>query len=353
MACCVFNFALTPFFECLLEAGCTDPNTMSSFTGLYSRSLCVTCFVSYAVAWRKRGTALAVYRERLAAHDARWPAAAAERRRHAAVRCAVTAACLALTVPVNAARLYILYTSGIADRSLLVVFFAVMYVINISVCMLETRFVGLCYAVYLKFAAVNRDLDDIEGAIADDGCPPCRNGPDVARRRRVRVARDEDVYYCSIDSGAGRPLVEAVEELRVRHRLVRQAMAELNDAYAVPVGMTLCTLCIMTLFDMYYHMTSLETSSKTSLFIYVWLLQYGFRFFVIVKTAHATTKQVGTDNGCDIIRATYSPAPRPSETETVAVDCRRQRGVTLGQVGGWAVFRFNSESVVKRVRVTR
>lgn len=271
LASCVFNFVLTPYFECLLVGATCDAVELSSLSGVYARTVCVACFVCTAVACFRYGPAMTAYRRCMRLQDAYSPAgpSLAERRRLVAFDTAVVAACLAIIAPVNIARLVNLYMTA-RYRSVMV-FFAAMYVQNLTSCMLEMRFVSACNGLHAKFADINREMDRMDARLqADD-----------AGRTSISGPRDACV---------------AVERLKIRHRLVRQALDELNDLFAVPAGASLITLCVMALFDTYYYVTHMETTN-TTLFIYMWLLQYMFRFFMIVKMAHATTKQVNPPQG--------------------------------------------------------
>lgn len=259
LASCIFNFSLTTFFECLQMEDRCETVPLSSFSVVYTRSICVACAVSFAVVWLKQGRAMAAYKRYVAAHDAYSAANPAERRRYVAFRAAVASACAVIIVPVNVARLYKLWTHG--RSRLVVMYFAIMYTQNLVLCALEVHFAALCYALHGRFAKINRHMVEIGDQLAVAG---------------------------------PRPLVETVELLKIRHRLVRDAASELNDLFAVPMGMSLCNLCTMSLFDIYYHLMNVyveQSGTRSVIFIYLWMIQYIFRFFVIVQTAHATTKQ--------------------------------------------------------------
>lgn len=276
LSSCLFNFTMTPYFECLLDGRCTDPGQISVLSGLYARSLCFACFVSFAVVWLKWPAAMAAYDRRFELHDAYAPTTAAEHRTRGQLDAVVVVTCLAVIVPVNATRVYMLFSSD--NRSNTIIgFFTVMYVQNISVCMLETRFVALCRGAHDRFVKINRHLEDIEFDITVN--PP--NG--------WLVGDDGSHYRCT----SGQSLVGAVEALKIRHRLVREALDELNDLFATPMGLSLCLLCIMTMFDVYYYVSAVP-SVKSTVFIFVWLLQYGLRFFMVVKMAQVTTDQVNS-----------------------------------------------------------
>lgn len=92
-------------------------------------------------------------------------------------------------------------------------------------------------------------------------------------------------YYSRITE---QPLAEIVEQLKIKHRLMRDAMDAVNDLLTVSLGFTLYTLCLMALFDIYFHVTNWNPSKK-QFFIFMWLFQYSLRFYMIVKAAEITT----------------------------------------------------------------
>jgi len=104
-----------------------------------------------------------------------------------------------------------------------------------------------------------------------------------------RVTYGGDFYGGSREQS----IANAVEVIRIRHQLIRDALSVLVDLFGLPVGLSLFTLGVMTLFDIYYQVSDvMGADSRLMIFIYMWLLQYTIRFSTIVVTAHYTTKQV-------------------------------------------------------------
>ncbi|KAL5234057.1 hypothetical protein ACI65C_001467 [Semiaphis heraclei] len=87
-------------------------------------------------------------------------------------------------------------------------------------------------------------------------------------------------------------LANRVELLKMKHQFVRGIVVELNDLYGIQLGLSICLLFIMTLFDIYGEVSVESNVTKTHVLFYGWLLQYSFRFFVIVLTSHVTTTQL-------------------------------------------------------------
>lgn len=294
-ALCVFNFAMTPYFECQLD-GDSCNERVSAMAGIFARSVSITCLVTVVVAWQKYRGATAEYRERAELSDAYTTSAASAKPCYvgrATVAGVVLFTCLALIVPVNAYRLFRFFLD---DRSaVVIVYFVLMYSQNLYVCFYETHFVQLFYALYTRFSDLNRDMEAIgkrieDGRRARDEPSPGRDGwilNDVGDEHRPHY-----LYYYS--SATGQPLVDAVERLRVKHRLVREAVDALKPAFALPMGLSLCNLCVMFLFDVYYHLkNSVEhpAGDLATVYIFMWVAQYTFRFFIITMTVDITIKQ--------------------------------------------------------------
>ncbi|XP_025417197.1 uncharacterized protein LOC112688289 [Sipha flava] len=296
---CVFNYVMTPHFECVLEGGYGTTMAVNPMAWVYSRSVSVACFMAYAVMSVKYRGGVAEYRARIALHDAYSPTTDAERRAFATFNAAVASACALLILPVNGMRLF----RFVEDRRPIevIVYFGLIYSQNALTCLMETRFVLLCYVLYTKFVRINRDMETIGDQLAADrGCPSVRRSRLVAAPVRRRHANRRGHYWVRDDGdmyrlrATGQRLVDAIERLKIRHRLMREAVDELQYVFAVPVGFSLCNLCVMGLFDIYYQLLNMyiqQRSNRSSAYIYLWLMQYMLRFFIIVITVHAATNQ--------------------------------------------------------------
>ncbi|XP_050057153.1 uncharacterized protein LOC126550160 [Aphis gossypii] len=304
-AMCAFNFVLTPYFECLLDGESCDEH-VSFMAGIYARSVSVTCLAAVAVAWRKHRGAVAAYTERNELHDAyrTAPATGDGRPRylgHATFGAVVLYTSMALILPVNAFRLYRFVSD---DRPVAVmVYFALMYSQNLYACLYETHFVRLFYALYTRFADLNAEMEAVGEWIVDGRAqaqareepPP----PPPGGRGAGWIPYDGDdddgrPSHLYFSAATGQPLVDAVERFRFRHRLIREAVDALKPAFAVPIGLALCNLCVMALFDVYYHLKNSvdqPAGDMATMYIFMWLSQYTFRFFVVTMTVDATVKQ--------------------------------------------------------------
>lgn len=291
LASCVFNFFLAPYFECvMLYVECENVINDNPVECTFTWSLCIACFMSLVVLWVKYRSAKTAYDRLMESHDAYSPTTAAERKNHATFTIFIFVTCITVMLPVNIHRLFTLYTSGkVTD---VIVYFFLIYSHNAIICMMEMHFVALCHALYRKFVTINRDIQHIDDDIAD-GCPPYLQATMAGPRktwiacRGINDCRD----YCYYSRTTGHSLADGVERLKIRHRLIREALDHLNRAFAIPLGLALCNLCVMTLFDIFYYVTNDLGTLKINVYICLWITQYTFRFSIIVMIVHATTKQ--------------------------------------------------------------
>ncbi|VVC40559.1 7TM chemoreceptor [Cinara cedri] len=308
----LLNVVIAPWSVCMLDGWCTDTAATTTYRRLYTRMMACTSLVSRAAVVYKARRYLVEYKRRENAYDNEWPPSEKDRRLCRAYASTVVSVCLALMVPVNLMRLFLLYKS-IGDESgsdlVMLLFFFNVYLQNWSMCCMETHFALLCFTVYTKFRSINSQLSVIRWDVMADNRYP------VALRSRVRPTAPNAVDHVAeagrsangdrntprtststvvrsvLEDPHGRPLEIAVEVLRVRHALARDSVGQLNSMFGVQLVLSLITLCVMILFDIYNEAFHVSGSVSRSKFIYCWLLQYLFRFFVIVITAHNTTQE--------------------------------------------------------------
>ncbi|XP_022165388.1 uncharacterized protein LOC111030276 [Myzus persicae] len=278
----VLNMAITPWSVCVLDGWCDD-HLSTTYLRLYTRLVAFTCLLSRAtIVYKVRGH-LTGFRGREEVYEQSWPTSGARRRRYRAYASSVVAAYLALVVPINLTRLYLLYQYEEYGDSMLLLFFFNMYLQNWSMCCLETHFVLLCFGVYLKFRAINDELSAVRSDVM------------VSNRYPVALRTSSPALVAPATSvlldPRGRPMETAVEELRLRHGLTRESVEQLNNMFGGQLALSLITLCVMILFDIYNEAFHVGGSYTRSKFIFGWILQYMFRFFVIVITAHSTTQE--------------------------------------------------------------
>ncbi|XP_026813287.1 putative gustatory receptor 28b isoform X2 [Rhopalosiphum maidis] len=102
------------------------------------------------------------------------------------------------------------------------------------------------------------------------------------------IEYNRDVFQSLI---TGYPMTDFLENLKAKHKLVCQAVKNLNNMFGIHLGLSSCALCLYTLFDLYYHMQAIWKHSKYKILVYCWIIQYFVRFLLITVLAHLTTKQ--------------------------------------------------------------
>lgn len=278
MACCAYIIYVTPQVVCALEGNC-DNSFRSLLKGMFARVVAAVGLTSRLVLIVKGNGLLAGYKRTVDEFHARAPMTRAEARSLRAFSFAVVLCSVLLVVPVNALRLWLLW--NVAKSTLAC--FALAYTTNFSMFCIETHFTVLCFVLYQKFAGINGDL------IALRADTLARNKyPAVSRARHdARVPR-----RCP---AAGQPVSDFVEKLKARHRLGRDAVDNLNNVFGVHLALSLCSLIVYAMFDLYYHILGLWNPSKSMTLVYGWIFQYFFRFATVTTVAHMTTKQVCTN----------------------------------------------------------
>ncbi|XP_016662188.2 uncharacterized protein LOC107884492 [Acyrthosiphon pisum] len=244
------------------------------------------------------------YAETMECYETYSPTTVAEANRYKMFTATAVCACLLLVIPVNAMRLWILWTNN-ADPTLAIIHFTFIYVQNLTMCCSETQFAEQCFVLYDKLKTVNDDVAVLGGpaglarfsrhfratAAAIPEAPstaaalvPPGAADGAAAAVAVRAAQDP------LDSVVAAAVT--VETLRIRHWLLREAISCLNRLFGVQLGMSVCALGVMSFFDIYYetfHVMGVYTMSD--LVIYSWMLHYAVRYVGIILMSHYTTKE--------------------------------------------------------------
>lgn len=286
---CVINFIISPIIICMMDGGCVNV-TVTSFLGMYPRMMSTACFISFAILLWKHRLSMSVYETNLKSYESYSPTTAAEIRDCTVFWSLLVVSCLSVILPINLLRLSLLYRNG--SETLVIVFFVAMYWENISMCFVETHVAMLCYTLDKKFFKINRDLAQLGEEIRKDLRP---EEPTKTTENGLsgKVTYDGDFYKPRTARQVYSSVANVVETIRIRHRLIRDAMYVIIDLFGLPIGVSLLNLCVMTLFDIYYEVFSvMGATSRSPMFIYMWMLQYAIRFYMIVVTAHNATKQV-------------------------------------------------------------
>lgn len=278
---CVYNFVQSPMILCLLDGDCAGMS-FTSARGMYSRMIALACFLSFSTLLCKFYTMMPVYEKNIEVYEVYSPTTNTEHRNHSLFHLFLTVLYLSVMLPINILRLFILYRSD--SGTVILIFFVFMYLENIGMSIIETYFIIKCRTLDNNFFKINRDLEYLGREIVHTSLSIIEKADAVGHR----VVYDGDFYGSNDHSVAN-----AIEIIRIRHRLIRDAVCVLINLFGIPMGLSLFTLWVMTLFDIYYQVFSvMGADSRSLIFIYMWLLQYSIRFYTIVVSAHNTTKQV-------------------------------------------------------------
>ncbi|CAI6355076.1 unnamed protein product [Macrosiphum euphorbiae] len=272
---CLYNYARSQ--EVICSLGDCRSTTTTIIMAMFPRAVAVGCMVSRAAVLYKNVTgAVAVYEGKIAEYEAHYPEDACGARFRRAFVTIVVVTCAAIIIPVNVYRIHLLYRQY--RSSGLIVFHALMYVQNASTCVTELQFVVYCFGLCRMFCHMNGDMSALRSeAIVVNRYPP------VLMTCRPLGATTE---LCS-----GPSLVDGVERLKLRHQFISGAVRDLNALYSFQLVASLSVLFAMSLFDIYGVVSNVVKTADSHLFFYGWVLQYAFRFSMIVLTTHVTTKQ--------------------------------------------------------------
>lgn len=186
--------------------------------------------------------------------------------------------------------------------TLMTMYFFFYYFHNLSLCFTELHFVIQCFTAYLKFWDINKKLQNIHNKYKNSYItkyPFLETNVETphSNKSSPRVILYEKDFYCPKDKGY--PLANTIELLRIKHWLTREALNDLNSIFGIQIGMSMITITTTALFDLYTQIFYTYTNSmfsksifRSNLLFILWILQYSFRYCIIVVTSHVTTKQV-------------------------------------------------------------
>lgn len=281
MASCIYNFYRTPDIICALEGSCDD-SLSTIIRGLFMRVVATTCFISRIIIILKGKSKLVLYNVNIEKFHAFSPMTRSETELLSKLSCRIVLGVLLLTVPFNALRLMMLLNRS--DYMLLN--FSFMYLQNTSMYYIETHFIVLCFNLYQKFVGINKDLTELKIDTI------LRNKYPFVSQTGEKYGKNNSSREAINSLATGHPMTNYVEQLKIKHRLVREAVKNLNDLFGNHLGLSLCSLCMYTMFDLYYYMMGIMRPRNYFILVCGWLLQYTFRFGSITILAHLTTKQV-------------------------------------------------------------
>ena len=171
--------------------------------------------------------------------------------------------------------------------------FIMMYMQNAYICMIELQFITLGFSLYQKFQSINEDMCVLKSkSIVTNRYPWVLKPEPFGRGDSIgsEIFNDENNFSSSTQQFS---LANTVQLLRTRHKFVSNLINDLNNLYNMQLALSLSLLFIISLLDIYeVLLTGLAITSLHIILLSGWLLQYSFRFCMIVLIPHATAKQV-------------------------------------------------------------
>lgn len=275
LVACVYVFFAVPSVICRVGVQCVG-ESVRVLKQVYPGAVNVTAVMSRAaLLYSVSRPGYRRYRETLDCYERYAATAAAETARCRLFALISVSLCVLPVLPAHALRTYLLAQVDGPVAAL----FAFVYVENVAMCCAETQFAAQCFALYRKLRCVNGDIAALS-----------------------RTLRTDFVLYLDRNGAADASAVtstdhvaDAIESLRIRHWLMREAVRCLNGLFGMQLAMSVCALCVMAFFDIYnetFHV--LGYYSYSSLVLYCSLFHYTVRYLYIILISHFTTKQVYT-----------------------------------------------------------
>lgn len=284
---CIYNLYATPQFVCQLEGSC-DNSLSTVIKGMIVRVVAITCLVSRIIIILKSSNHMNQYKKNIDNFHLFTPMAHSDTQQLKKVSLQVILISLLLTVPINIFRIWILF--NIIENT--AIFITLVYIQNLSMYCVETHFTVLCFILYQKFVDINKDLTalKIDTIIRNKYPFMSKTGKKYGKNNLNTFDHNKEVLHYL---ATGYPMTNFIKKLIIKHRLVREAMKNLNNLFGVHLGLSLCALCMYTMFEIYYQwLGGILNPTKSFILIFGWILQYGVRFLTITILTHVTTKQV-------------------------------------------------------------
>lgn len=197
------------------------------------------------------------YMETMECYETYSPTTVAEAGRYRMFTAVAVSACLLLVIPVNLVRFWLLWMDS-SDPMLAIVFYAFIYIQNVTMCCSETQFVEQCFVLYCKLKAVNDDVASLGGPSGLARFSKHFRATAAATPDKLSTAAsltlpdplDAVVAVTAMQDPSDNVVAAAVsvETLRIRHWLLRESIGCLNHLFGVQLGMSVCALCVMSFF---------------------------------------------------------------------------------------------------------
>jgi hypothetical protein len=282
---CVYTYLKAPVVIYLLSSG--SNSAVLDILSMFSRSVAIVCLISRITILYKSTSDFFVYKKKIEYYELYYPMELLKKKIQRIFNTSILLAYIAIIFPLNIYRIYLIYHNY--RNMILVLFYMMMYLQNISICWTEICFIVNCMGLYLKFQTINYEMAELKAeSIKANKFPVVLQTE--RRSNRLTDPGSTDGFISS--NSSVHHLANSIEQLRMRHQFVRCAVIELSNLYSIQIVLSVCVLFVMTLFDIYAQVTNKDKITKTQILFYGWLFQYSFRFCIIILTTHVTTKQV-------------------------------------------------------------
>lgn len=290
MLTCVYNYINAPYVACKLVK-CDDKVAITVVKAVFPyRYQAFTCLVCTIAIVYKSITIFPKYMKKIESYELYFPANKSMKSVHFLFNVTVLFTYVIITLPVNGLRIYLIYFNLNDDVGQTLIFIVQLYVQNWSLCVTEMYFIVRCFGLYQKFRSINKEMATFKSEIISFNSYPAILQPEGTDGR---IFGGSEVTDRSTSSRINMDkLANSIELLRMRHQFLRDIFASLNDLYGIQIGMSVCLLFMLVLFDLYGESFTKHNKTRSKTLIYGWMLQHFVRFCSIIMIAHITTKQV-------------------------------------------------------------
>jgi hypothetical protein len=280
----IFCFVNAPFVVCVFDE-CENLSKTNILT-IYPRSIAMSCLLSRITMMHKKAHSLKKYEKKIKDYEILYPISRNKNNVRRKTIAAIIAVCAVTIVPIN---VYRLISINMNYSRNITVYFGLMYTQNMSQCVSELFFCAHCFELFQRFQIINEEMSALKSEIILKNNYPLILKTDKFDHNYIRLSSKSN---CSLMIKAY-PLVRMIEQLKLRHKCISNAVRKLNNMYDLLLGLSLGALFLMTLSVFYNIFSTSNRTEKHYTFYCFWLFQFGFRFCMIVTTIHITTKEVG------------------------------------------------------------
>lgn len=281
---CIHNFLNSSENVCKLVPCKDEANTVVK--SMFSRSIAIACFISRIVVMYKSLDDMPKYKSNLDEYELYIPINIYRKKYYRLFTIIVTFAYIIIILPINVIRIYLMYYN-FSDIHICL-FQTMMYVQNMSICWTEIFFIIRCFGLYQHFQLINEEIAVVQSRTIIANNYPVALQSVKKSNQTICPESNVDFYHSGINV---HQVANRIEFLRMRHQFVRNLVGKLNNLYGIQLGLSLCVLFVMSIFDIYGEISN-TSQTRSKILIYGWMLQYVLRFYAIIMTTHSTTKQV-------------------------------------------------------------